>query len=420
MAIRNISLAPDMKLELTIDRLGAQGDGVAQTPDGPVYVPFTLPGERVRIEASGDRGTLDEVLEPSPLRAAPPCPHFGRCGGCAVQHLQPEAYLAWKREQVVAALRARGIEAEVEPVRPVAARSRRRTAFTLRRDGKGAQLCYHGRRSHELIAIEQCPVIDPRLSRLIPELGPLLAPVVKAKGGAELWLTACDNGVDVSIKGAAKAGPALLASLAAEAPALGVIRVTINGELLFSLAAPQVRLGGVAVSPPVGSFLQAVQAAEQELANLVVAGMGDAREAADLFAGLGAFTFPMARQARMTAVESDRQALAALNAACRGAVGVKPISTLGRDLFRDPLSARELKRFDMVALDPPRAGAAAQADGLARSAVPRIVVVSCNPAAFARDARTLIDGGYRLLRVAPVDQFLFSPHLELVAHFRRD
>lgn len=424
-----------MLREFTIDRLGAQGDGVALTPDGPVYTPFALPGERVRAEVAGDRATLVAVLEPSPERVEPPCPHFGRCGGCALQHLAPGAYLAWKREQAAAALGARGVEAEVEPVRPVSSGSRRRTAFALRREGERARLCYHGRRSHELIAIDQCPLLEPRLAGLLPALSDLLAPLARsgAKGKsrrgsgtgggseaeAEVWLTACDNGVDMTVKGAPAPGPGLLARLAEAAPALGLIRVTVNGDLMLQRESPRVRFGGVAAAPPPGVFLQAVEAAERELADLLVAGMGEAKDAADLFAGLGAFTFPMARRARVTAVEADSQALAALAAAARGAGGLKPVTTLRRDLFRDPLAPAELRRFDVAALDPPRAGAAAQAAELAKSSVPRIVMASCNPAAFARDARTLLDGGYRLTRVAPVDQFLFSHHLELAAHFVR-
>jgi 23S rRNA (uracil1939-C5)-methyltransferase len=408
-----------MLCELTIDKLGAQGDGVAGAADGPVFIPFALPGERVRVEVRGERGTLVEVIEPSPDRVEPLCRHFGRCGGCSLQHLAEGPYLAWKREQVLAALASRGLDAEVEAVRPVAGHSRRRTAFTLRREGKTARVCYHGRKSHELVAIEQCPVLEPRLASLIPRLPRLLAPLVKAKSDAELWLTACDNGVDVTLKGAATPKPEHLARIAEEAPALGVIRLTVNGQMALSLTNPRVSFVGATVTPPPGGFLQAVQAAERELAELVAAGVGDAKEAADLFAGMGAFTFVLARRSRVTAVESDRQALAALVAGSRGAQGLKGITTLGRDLFRDPLSVGELKRFEAVALDPPRAGASAQADELAKSNVSRISMASCSPAAFARDARVLIDGGYQMIRVAPVDQFLFSPHIELVAHFVR-
>lgn len=412
-------MAHSMLCELTIDRLGAQADGVAATTAGPVFVPFTLPGERVRVEIAGERGTLMEVLEPSPDRVEPICSHFGRCGGCAVQHLRRDAYLAWKREQVAAALASRGVSVEVEAVRPVEAHSRRRTAFTLRREGKSAKLCYHGRKSHELVAIEHCPVLEPRLADLIPRLPELLAPLAKAKGDTELWLTACDNGVDLTIKGAASPKPEHLARIAEAAPSLGVIRVTINGGLALSLSTPVIGFSGARVTPPPGAFIQAVASAEKKLAGLVAAGVGEAKEAADLFAGMGAFTFPLAQRSRVTAVESDRQALAALAAGSRGAAGLKAIATMARDLFRHPLSAHELKRFDAVALDPPRAGASAQATELARSTVKRIAMASCSPASFARDARTLIDGGYLLARVTPVDQFLFSPHIELVAHFVR-
>jgi 23S rRNA (uracil1939-C5)-methyltransferase len=408
-----------MQVEVTIEKLGAQGDGVAVTDGGPVFVPFALPGERVRVKAAGERGTLLKVLEPSADRAAPECSHFGKCGGCAVQHLERKAYLAWKRDQAAAALRSRGIEAEVEEVRPVPPGSRRRTAFTLKREGKRVKICHHGRKSHDLVEIEQCALLEPRLGALVSRLPGVLAPAVGARGAVELWLLACENGIDVTLKGAANAGPDFLANLASEAPSLGVIRVTINGDMALSLASPQVRFAGALATPPPGAFLQAVAAAEAELAGLAVAGVGEAGTVVDLFAGMGAFTFPLARRSRVTAIESDRRSLGALAAASRSAVGFKPITRWARDLFRDPFSARELKSFDAAVLDPPRAGASAQAAELAKSTVPRVVMASCNPSAFARDARTLIDGGYRLDRVTPVDQFLYSPHLELVARFIR-
>ena len=409
-----------MEREVEIARLGGKGDGVAEGADGPFYVPFALPGETVRIavEAGSDRAELIDVLKPSPDRIAPVCPHFGVCGGCALQHLEKAAYLDWKREQVVAALSARGLEADVEPVRPVPLGSRRRAALALARGKAGTALGYRRARSHELIDIAVCPVLSPGIVARLPRLKAALAPLLGGKREARVGVTETRNGLDIVLEGA-KPAPAALGAFAREAISLGVARLTIGGESIGPARAPEIDLSGVSIRLPPGAFLQASREAEAVMAGLVREGVGDARRIADLFAGLGTFTFALARGAAVDAFEEDEAALQALAEAWRNTPGLKPVRTFGRDLFRAPLGVNELGPYDALVFDPPRAGAAAQAATIAKSKVPRVVAVSCNPGTLARDLRILVDGGYRIARIVPVDQFLFSPHVEMVARLER-
>ena len=376
-----------MELEVEITRLGAQGDAVAERPDGPIFVPFTLPGERVRVavDPESDHATLLDVLEQSAERVAPVCPHFGVCGGCALQHMEVRAYLRWKHDQVVAALRSRGLDAEVDEIRPVPLGSRRRASLAFGRGAKGPALGYHLSRSHELIGVEVCPVLSPRIVAALPKLRKALAPLVGEKREAKVSVTETDNGLDIVVEGV-RSAPAALAAFVRQAPALGVAR------------------------------LQASREAEIVMTGLVREGVGVAKRVADLFAGLGTFTFALARSAAVDAFEADEAALTALAEAARRTPKVKPVRTFARDLFRSPLRPKALAAFDAIVFDPPRAGASAQAKELAASKVPKLVAVSCNPGTLARDLRILVDGGYRITRVVPVDQFLFSPHIEVVAY----
>ncbi len=409
-----------MELELRIGPLGAKGDGLAEGPDGPLFVPFALPGERVRVavEPGTGRAGLLEVLEASPDRVEPICPNFGDCGGCALQHLQVQAYLDWKRELVVTALRSRGLEAEVDKVRTVPPRSRRRAALALGRAKEGAALGYRRARSHELIDVTVCPVLTPRIVASLPKLKQALAPLLGAKREARVSVTETESGLDIVVEGISPS-LAALGAFAGKAASLGVARLTADSESIGPVAAPEVALSGVSVRLPPGAFLQASREAEAVLVELVLAGVGGAKRVADLFAGLGTFTFALARNAAVDAFESDEAALHALAEAARKTPKLKPVRTHRRDLFHASLGPQELQAYDAVVFDPPRAGAAAQAEALAKSGVPRLVAVSCSPGTLARDLRILVDGGYRITRVTPVDQFLFSPHVELVAHLVR-
>jgi 23S rRNA (uracil1939-C5)-methyltransferase len=407
-----------MRREFTISRLGAQGDGIAETLEGPVYVPFTLQGERVAAEVEQGRGTPVEILAPSPQRAAPICRHFGVCGGCALQHLERGAYLAWKRERVLDALRMEGIEAPVEPVRAFAPHTRRRAAFAAIKTAGGLSFGYCRAQSHEVIDLRECPLLLPAFEAALPAIRALVDALLPP-GEARVTVTACDNGLDVDIDAAKGKLRPFTSVHGRAAEAAGVIRLTAAGDPLLTMAAPQLSLSGGIVQPPPRAFLQASAAAEAVMAEIALDALGKARKAADLFCGLGTFSFALARRASVTAVENDRALLGALDTAIRRTQGIKPIRTLPRDLMREPLSAAELNAFDAVLFDPPRAGALAQASALAKSRVPLVIAVSCNPASFARDARALMDRGYVVRRVVPIDQFVFSAHVELVAILAR-
>lgn len=410
--------------EVVIGALGHLGDGIAETPDGAIFVPFALPGERVRVRNIVDgRAEFFSVLTPAPERASPPCRHFGTCGGCALQHIEAATYRNWKREQVAAALAARGLEIEVDPLVPAVPRSRRRATLAATRTKKGVTIGYYGRASHTIVAIAECPLVVPEIERALEGLAHLVEPGLSRKGRAALAVTATETGLDVAVSGGKEIDGPLRAELARRATAIDLARLAWNGELIAERRAPQVTLSGLRVSPPPGAFLQATAEGEAALVRLVLEAVGGAKRVADLFAGCGTFTAALARRAAVLAVEGEKPQIAALDRALRAqgpALGLKPVELLTRDLFRRPMLPSDLEKIDAVVFDPPRAGAAAQAEMLARSSVPLIVAVSCNPATFARDARLLVDGGYRLLRVTPVDQFLWSPHIELVGLFRRE
>lgn len=406
--------------EIVIDRLGAQGDGIADTPEGLVYVPFTLPGERARADITGGRGQAIEVVGASPRRIAPICRHFGSCGGCVVQHLQLDAYLAWKRQLVIDALADRGLSPEVEPTIAVGPGTRRRLSLAARRTRNAVIVGYHAPRGEEIVAISECPIARPELARMLPLLPALLMPLATRKGVLDVTLTAADNGIDVAIAGArSELGFEERREAADAAQRLRLIRVTVAGETLYAASEPFVRIGPAKVLLPPGAFLQATTASEAAMVGLVKQGVGGGRRIADLFAGLGTFCFALAGSAEVVAVETDPALLAALERAAKATPGLRRITALRRDLYREPLARKELEGLDAVVLDPPRAGAQAQSEALARSSVPRIVAVSCNPATLARDLRTLVDGGYEIERVVPIDQFVFSAHVEVVALLRR-
>jgi 23S rRNA (uracil1939-C5)-methyltransferase len=405
---------------LDIARLGAQGDGVADTPSGPVFVPYALAGERVQADVRGERARLIAVTTPSPDRIAPVCRHFTHCGGCAVQHLRSPAYLAWKREMVIAAFAARGIDASVAPVASVGLGARRRATFSARRTGRGVVLGFHEAKGVEIVNLQECPVTASAIVRLLPGLRRLVEPLMSRRAAGRVVVTLAANGVDVAVEDVpGDPPPDVREFLACEATALNLARLTLAGDTLYQATVPAVRFGTANVVLPARSFLQAAPVAEAEMVRLVTQAVTGAKRVVDLFSGMGTFTFPLAQSASVLAVDGDKQAIAALQNAAKRTPGLKPIDGKVRDLFREPLSARELQGFDAAVFDPPRAGAAAQAQSLVDSPINTVVAVSCNPATLARDARILIDGGFKLERVTPIDQFLFSPHVEAVAVFRR-
>jgi 23S rRNA (uracil1939-C5)-methyltransferase len=403
-----------------IARLGAQGDGIADTASGPVFVPYSLPGERVQAELRGERARLIAVIEASPERIAPVCRHFTHCGGCAVQHLRGPAYLAWKRELVAAAFSARGIDAPTSHVATVGLGARRRASFSARRTGRGVVLGFHEAKGVDIVDLQECPVTASAIVRALPGLRRLVEPLMSRRAPGRVVVTLAANGLDVAIEDV-PGEPSLEVRefLAREATALKLARLTLAGDTLYQATVPAVRLGTANVVLPARSFLQAAPAAEAEMVRLVTQAVGESKRVVDLFCGMGTFTFPLAQRAPVLAVDGDKSAITALASAANRTPGLKPIETKLRDLFREPLSVKELQGFDAAVFDPPRAGAATQAAALAASGVKTIAAVSCNPATLARDARMLIDGGFKLERVTPIDQFLYSPHIEAIAILRR-
>ncbi|HVZ69214.1 MAG TPA: hypothetical protein VG891_07100 [Rhizomicrobium sp.] len=380
-------------------------------------MPCTSPGDLVRVD---DSGNLLEVVESGPHSALPVCRHFGTCGGCALQHIDDETYRAFKRDQVMQALAQRGIEnvAVEEPV-VVAPNSRRRASLKAQKQNGEIKLGFNARHSHVIVDLHECHVLTPELFVLAGKLRPLMHAILKEGEGATLHLTEADNGFDLSLEMKRASAPAVVAQIAQHAAHLGLIRVTAGSEPIAQFEAPRLRIANADVRLPPEPFLQSARESERFLQAYVAKNIGKAKSVADLFCGIGTFALPLAMQARVQAFDSDAAMIAALAAAARGARGLKPLAAERRDLFRRPLMAAELNSFDAVVLDPPRAGAAAQTEQIARSKVARAVYISCNPASFARDARTMIDGGYRLLAVTPVDQFLWSAQLELAARFER-
>ena len=396
-------------------RLGHAGDGI--TADG-LFVPYTVPGDVVRVIREAARGHLQEIVAPGPSRAEPVCSHFGRCGGCALQMMAQGPYLAWKRDLVLNALNQRGFtDAPVEEIRAMPPGTRRRAMFKARADSGRIALGFYQPESRRLVDISECPVLVPALARLIGPLKMQLAQILKPNETAELHATATETGIDLSLKIKRTRDPDLLMALSELAVALNVARLSWNGEMVAMAATPAVSIGRFTVALPPESFLQPTKEGEAIVQGLVREEAGDARRIADLFSGCGTFALDLADGRAIHAIDSAAAQIDALLRAAKA--GGANLTAETRDLFRRPLLASELARFDAVVLDPPRPGATVQVQALAQSKVPTVLYVSCNPASFARDARILIDGGYRLMRVVPLDQFLWSPHVELFARFAR-
>jgi 23S rRNA (uracil1939-C5)-methyltransferase len=405
---------------VVIARLGGRGDGIAETPHGAVFVPRALPGETVLIERDRSRGYVLEIETASPARVEPFCPYFSACGSCAAQHVSAPLYADWKRGTVAGALQQAGIETSLEPLIDAHGAGRRRVTLHARFNDGETRVGYMAARSHDLVAIAHCPIAEPALKRAPEAARAVAARLAGAKKPLDLQVTATEAGLDLDIRGHGPLAKRERQALIETAAAQDLARVSLHSEVLVERRAPVVTMGRAPVILPPGAFLQATRAGEEALARLVLAACAGARRVADLFAGCGPFALRLAEGAEVHAIDGDAPSLAALDRAWRTTPGLKRIGTETRDLFRRPLLGPELARFDAVVLDPPRAGAEAQARQLAVSRVPIVACVSCDAGTFARDAAILIAGGYRLERVTPVDQFKYSAHVELVGVFRRD
>lgn len=413
--------------ELEIGHLGGGGDGIAETGDGRFYVPFTVPGDVVGVRVGANVGTgrrceLIELRRAGPDRVEPGCAHFHVCGGCAMQHLAEPAYRTWKMHQLEQALARRGIATAILPLFAAPAHERRRVDLAMRRVGAHAVLGFHQSGSQRIVDLAECLVMRPELMALLAPLREVMSGLLPPGQGLDLKLNLCANGIDLLFEGALELPLAAIERLSTFADRQDLARISWRGgdgaeRTLISRRTPVVHFGGIEVAVPPGAFLQASSAIEAALVGTVGAAMSGAGRIADLFAGCGTFSFPLAKAASVLAVEGEAAALGALSRAAQKAG--RRIEAVRRDLVRRPLDTGELAAFDAVLFDPPRAGAREQAVELARSRVPLVVGVSCAPGTFARDARILIDGGYRLESVAPFDQFLWTPHLELAGIFRR-
>jgi 23S rRNA (uracil1939-C5)-methyltransferase len=408
---------------MLIDHVGHRGDGIGFAGGESLFVPYTLGGETVEVEPVADhpdRRHLTRIERASPQRITPFCQYFGACGGCAIQHWQPEAYRAWKRQIVVDTLDHAGIACEVAALVDAHGAGRRRITVHARRGSDGElRTGFAATGSHAIVAISDCPILDPGLSGALDAARALAEALKPSNKPLDIQVTAASNGLDVDVRGSGPLTTALIATLSDIAQRHGLARLARHGELVLMRTPPVIEIDAAQVMLPPGSFLQATLAGEQALAALVAAYCKRAKHIADLFCGVGPFALRLAAKARISAFDSDAGAVTALAKAVTSASGLKPVKAETRDLFRRPLMPQELRDYDTVVFDPPRQGAQAQVKQLAASKIPVVIAVSCNAATFARDARVLIDGGYRIEDVTPVDQFRHTPHVELVARFTR-
>lgn len=402
-------------IALRIESMGRRGEGIARHEDRYLSVPGTLPGEEVKAAGEGERLALTALDRPSPDRVAPFCTHYGRCGGCQLQHWREEPYRQWKAALVADALAARGITAEVSGPIDAHGAGRRRVSLHVRKNGPTVTAGFMEARSHTLLDIDRCPILEPQLEPAF-DIGRALG---ERLGDCDVALTATRTGLDVSVRAVRTVVEREHARLAGFLTTLKLARLSVNGQVIATAVPPRLTVGMAEVALPPGGFLQATALGEETLAQLVLEGVAKSKAVADLFCGIGPFALRLAERAKVEAYDSDRAAVAALNAAAKATSGLKPLTAAMRDLFREPLVPNEMKHLDAAVFDPPRAGAEAQAKQLARSKVMTVVAVSCDVGSFARDAAILLEGGYALKRVTAVDQFKWSSHVEIVAVFTR-
>jgi 23S rRNA (uracil1939-C5)-methyltransferase len=409
--------------QLVIDHVGHRGDGVARADGHSVYVPYTLGGEIVEVEPAhghAERRHLLGIAQASTERIAPFCRYFGSCGGCAIQHWQIDAYRAWKRRIVTDTLKQSGIECEVGDLADAHGAGRRRITIHARRGSDGElRIGFAAAGSHAIVAIDHCPILDPALHGAF-DASRALADVLKPSNKPlDIQITATDRGLDIDVRGSGPLSAAMISTLSRVAQQHRLARLTRHGELVLMRQPPVVTIGAARLALPPGSFLQATVAGEETLAALVADRCKGAKHIADLFCGVGPFALRLAAKSRISAFDSDAGAVTALQRAATSTSGLKPLIVETRDLFRRPLMPQELRDYDAIVFDPPRQGAQTQVTQLAASKIPTVVAVSCNVATFARDAKILIEGGYKIEGVTPVDQFRHTPHVELVARFTR-
>ncbi|MBY0380462.1 MAG: RNA methyltransferase [Xanthobacteraceae bacterium] len=413
-----------MSERLTIDRVAHFGDGVAIKSNINIFVPYTLPGEVVDVlPAPGqhpDRRIAGHIVQPSPNRITPFCPHFGSCGGCAIQHWRTDAYREWKRQIVVDTMSQSGITCEVDELVDAHGAGRRRATMHARQGQTGVlRVGFAAAGRHDIIAIDHCPIFSPDMQGAVQAanaVAELLKPIQKP---LDIQISATLNGLDIDVRGSGPLDTATMTRLSNLARDHRLSRLTRHGELVLQHAPPDIHVGRAKVTLPAASFMQPTAAGEETLAELAIERCKGAKNIADLFCGFGPFTLRLAEKFRVSSFDNNGPAILALQDAVRQTQGLKPVKAEKRDLFRRPLVAQELREFDCVVFDPPRQGAEAQCRQIAASKLETVVAVSCNPVTFARDARLLIGAGFKLETIVPVDQFRHTPHVEIVARFKR-
>ena len=407
-------------MKVTIDRLGHLGHGVATIPDlGPIYVSGVLPGEVVEGALQGDRLLDPKILVPSTERVKPPCRHARTCGGCQLQHASDPFVARWKQEVVATALAGQGLTAPFLPLQTLPPKSRRRATLSARRTKGGTLMGFHGRASDTITEIFDCQLLHPGLLATFPGLQALVQTGGSRSSELSLQVTLTNGGPDVVVTGGKSLDADLRRDLARLVEAHGFSRLTWEGETVALRDRPSLTMGTATVVPPAGAFLQATPEGESAILNAVKTALGLQKRVVDLFSGVGTFTLPLAATMEVHAVEGDKAMMAALDLAARNTPNLHRVSHEARDLFRRPLEPDELATFTAAVIDPPRTGAEVQTSSLAKSAIPLIAAVSCNPVTFARDAKSLTSSGYNLDWVRVVDQFRWSTHIELVARFSR-
>ncbi|MEH6527723.1 MAG: 23S rRNA (uracil(1939)-C(5))-methyltransferase RlmD [Sneathiella sp.] len=418
-----------MPLNLTIDHIGGSGDGVAIEDGQTFYVPFAAPDDQLTViegeaRGQGHMAEIQEILAPSPLRVQPECKHFGTCGGCSLQHLDANFTANWKRQRIVDCLSMCGItNAKIHPTISSPAHSRRRVEFVASKRKKGVMIGYHVRRSHQVFDVGDCPLVHPSLFALIKPFRSALPVLMQRNSSARITATATDNGPDILVTAEIELTLEARQLLADFATQNSLSRIAWRQkekdipEVVSAIKPANVQMGDIPVTLAPGGFLQATTAGEEALVAIAKEALKNCSNVVDLFAGCGSFAFPLSRLSKVHAVDGDEELISALQRSANK--NILPISTEVRDLFRRPLFTNELKNYDGLLFDPPRAGAKAQVEEIAESSVGTVVALSCNPVTFARDISHLISAGYELEFVQPVDQFLWSPHVEMIAVLRK-
>ena len=424
------SAVPSKLVTGEIGELGLHGDGALHVEKKIYHVPFTVPGDQGVFAVSGQRGVIESLETQGAMRRPPLCQHHGSCGGCQMQHLDPDYYQAWKSGLVRRFLQREGFgDVPIFPLLSSGLKTRRRAGISLQKSGGTIISGFQQRRTNLVIPIQDCDILHPDIFNSFGNLATLGAPFFIGKTNSiSAFVTLTDTGLDVDFSGVGEEASLTLAqreTISDIVQELGFARLTMNGAPFLAPRTPIVKISGVPVALPPKGFLQATKDGEVTLIKLVRDYVGEASMIADLYSGCGTFALSLGKsmieggvkKSSVFAADATAPAIDALSQAAHQA-GL-PVTAVVRDLDHQPLMPSELNKFDAVVFDPPRAGAEAQASELAKSDVPRVVAVSCNPQTFTRDAGVLRAGGYQLLSVQPVDQFVFTPHIELVGHFER-